>query len=101
MPEAYRFARYAVQPEEVTDPRTKAKRTEWQFTREAVQWACWLHALDTRDDRLSALELIALVGKYSQVGQDWEVLRTAARRRVAAGQGTKEDEDLLALDEPE
>lgn len=99
--EAYRFARFAIHPEELTDPHTKAKRIEWQFTRESMQWTCWLHALDTKEDRLAALELISLVGKFSQVGQEWEVLRTAARRRVAAGIGTKEDEDLLALDEPE
>ena len=98
---AYRFARYAVQPEQVTNPKSKSTRTEWQYTRESVQWACWLHALESSEDRLSALELVALVGKYSQVGQDWEVLRTAARRNIAGGYGTKEDEDLLALDEPQ
>lgn len=96
---AYQFSRKAVTLEEHYDPQTKGRKAEWVFTRESVQWACWLYALKTAEDRLAALDIIAIVGLWSKRGQEWDVLRALAESHSEAGVPSEEHVEILQIDE--
>ena len=95
---AYRYAGHAVVLEERYDVKTKATTEEWTFTREAVQWACWLHALESREDRMKAFDLIMIVGAWSRKGREWDVLRALARAAADGGDVSPEQLEILAAD---
>lgn len=74
------------------------KFTVWGATRESVQWAAWAYALETREDRLTVIDLASTTAHYGQMGNDWYEEVQLAERRVDAGRSDLEEETILQLD---
>lgn len=97
VPRAHEFTMLAVSRHERTDPQTHLEVVSYHVSHESVRFAAWVEGIKLRD-RERALELIGIVQRASELGDDWETTIASAKRRLGTEMEEPSDAGTLTLD---
>ena len=89
---------FGLSKSERTDPQTHREIIEYATTHESIRFAWDAFGIRTRSGRLGAIDLISMVRRACEIGNDFETELAIARRRVGGDHEKPGDAELLEMD---